>query len=199
MILFLIIEEFEVFRKVDGDTTTEITDTFFVNLFKKWFVFQDSGDPNIEIDDVVVNEGKTKYDGGLSERFSVHTTGKPIMMLSEVIEEVDRLVAYSVDFEVNPKFLVGGDEFEIVQNPDVTNDGDGFIKKIDGGALTDAGIGLTWTTLITDGQAFGTDVDAENNPVPLKIPGPLFSLAFGDPIQENFPSPFILFGKSDIS
>jgi len=194
MIAFLDIEDFSVFRKVDGGVTTEIVDSFFVNLMRKWFIFQDSGDSGIEIGGVEINVGKEEYDDTLSEGFSEEMSGKPIMFTSEVIDGVEHLIAYSLDFEVEPKFLDGGAEFEVSKNPDVTNDGDGFIKKLDGGALSDSDVGLTWVILIDDGQVLDSSGDA----LPLKLPGPIADLAFS-PIQENFPSPFLLFGKKDIS
>ncbi len=142
-----------------------------------------------------LNEGKEVYVDTLSEGFSSKTFGNPIMILSEVIADIERLIAYSLDFEVDPKFLTGGDEFKVVKNPDVINDGDGLIKKIDGGELVDAGVGLTWTILVDDGKV----LDPEN--LDLKIPGPITVLAdtFNPPTQDNFPSPFLLFNQKDIS
>lgn len=208
MLLFLTIENFEVFRKVDGGATTEITDTFFVNLMRKWFTFHESGDDFIRVNAqgefsrgvgglTNIGEGKFEYDGTISEDLSTRMSGKPIMLTSEVIDEVERLIAYTLDFEVDPQFLEGGAEFEVLKNPDVTNDGDGFIKKLDGGELSDPSVGLTWTKLVDDGQV--TEIDAEGVSVPLKLPGPITDLAFGDPTQDNFPSPFLLFRQKDIS
>jgi len=189
MVIFLDIEDFKVFRKVDGGATTEIVDSFFVNLMRKWFIFQDSGDSGIEINGVDVNEGKEEYDDTLSEGFSEEMVGKPIMFTSEVIEGEEHLIAYALDFEIDPKFLDGGSEFEVSKNPDVTNDGDGFIKKLDGGLLSDPNVGLTWTILVDDGQVLQDEL-------PLKLSGPLNDLGSS---QENFPSPFMLFRQKDIS
>jgi len=129
---FLKIETFKSFRKVDGGLDEEITDTFFVNLMKKWFVPLDSGEASTKI----------LYTSILKTVQEDRVGGKPITFTTETISGVVHLVAYVLDYKVDAQVTASFD-----LNPDLTNNGDNKLKRLDGGVLIDPDVGKTWTVL----------------------------------------------------
>lgn len=170
MTIFLDIESFEVRRaKVDG-TDALLTDPFVVNLIKKYFVPIDSG---------AVVTG-INYAFGLSRVQNTNVGSKPYTLTTESIEGEERIVLYALDYLIVPF------GFHAV-NPGVTNDGDNFLKKLDGGEIAAASAGLSWDTLVDDGEVLNA------------VGGSVLTEAPYNSSVQVFPAPFVFFGRKDIS
>jgi len=156
-VTFLAIETFKVFRKrvVSGNTSEgdEITDTIAGKIIEKWFVPYESGDSTIgpEID-------KIQYLDGLTDIQNSIAGGKPLMLTSETIDGQEKIVMYTVDPKLSSLTLVSPGT---VVNPDITDDGNDLIHKLDGGVLADDASGTTWTTIVDDGEVSGPDAGSE--------------------------------------
>lgn len=155
--IFLDITTFELRRLNIGGDDAEITDNYAVNLAMKWLVPEESGDVFLhpffsDLPEEVVGIDPdsdildwNNYSSNLTYS-SFHY--KPWMLTVEEIEDVEHLILYSLDYKLQELFE--GFEFEV--NPDITIEGDGFIRQLDGGVIADAGSGLTWAHLFDGGE-----------------------------------------------
>jgi len=211
MVTFLRIETFKVFRKVVGGATTEITDSFLVNLLRKYFVFVESGNEFLddETEEVfgfrTVFENSHEYNESLTDAQET-ASSNPLMLTVEEVEDdpigapgvkSEHLIGYVLDFVVDSKFISSGVTDDLIpKNPLVLNDGNNLIKQLDGGKIDDTDVGLTWPILIEDGDALGPEGQVTTFP-PLVDEYPLF----GEELDEvlTIPAPFLLFDAADIS
>jgi len=191
-IVFLKIETLKVNRAVAKDppsssVDTEMTDSFFVNLFKKYVAPIDSGgdqgaitgNPDVEpLGAFDYSEDVTDSDGGWTQQFNdQYVAGKPVMLTVEG----DHIIGYTLDYLINETSFVA-------KNPVVNNNGNDRIKKIDGGDVNLDSSGLNWEVLVEDGVV--VDEDGNNILVPAAV--------VTAPTQ-TFPVPFMLYNRADIS
>lgn len=184
-IQFLDIEDFQTRRLVVDGADTEITDTFWKNLHLKYLFILDSGSVIFATD--ALTELPSGNDVGawvttfnfLNYQFPMSVLSKPVMYTTES----GKLVGYTLDFILSDPIGFAG-----VLNPDIDNDGNDFIKRLDGGEIADANAGLTWTVTTDDGVVLDPNKDE------IKV-GPRGT------ISENpvFPNPFLLLGVEDIA
>lgn len=152
---FLVIDTFETRRKVVGDSDDEITDVFFKNLMLKWIFPWQSDDIDAIPNNTKTALGLDNVDDGISheddmtgqQRSNLH--GKPIMITAEPISGDEHIIVYSLD----PTLEEDSDFLTMPLNPDVNDNGNNKIHKLDGGVLADASSGLNWTILKDDGTA----------------------------------------------
>jgi len=153
---FLVIDSFETRRKVVGGSDNEITDPFFKNLMLKWIFpwkSEDLGSIPLETRDVLLIDSDDpegiNHDDDMTSQQNENLQGKPIMITAEQISGAEHIVVYSLD----PTLKEDSEFFEIELNPDVDDNGNNKIHKLDGGVLSDASSGLNWTILKDDGTA----------------------------------------------
>jgi len=153
---FIVIDSFETRRKVVGGADNEITDTFFKNLMLKWIFpwkSEDLGSIPSETLKVLgldnLDEEGLAHEDGMTELQAFNLPGKPLMITAESISGADHIIVYSLD----PTLKEDADEFELPLNPDVNDNGNNKIHKLDGGVLDTANAGLEWVILKDDGTA----------------------------------------------
>lgn len=180
--IFADIESFEFRRLNIGGDDDEITDDFMRNLALKWILPIDSGDTFLhpffsdlpeEVVGIDEDDPILSFSDYESNVIFITVANKPWILTVEEIEDVEHLIMYSFDPE-----LTEGFEFEgFALNPDITIDGDNFIKQLDGGEIADAGSGLEWAHLFDEGTStLATPI----------VPIPLFA-------------PMLFFKREDIS
>ena len=215
MVIFLAISTFKFFRKVVGGATTEITDPIYVPLMLKYHALLDSQQDFFDEEEI---ENATGSPAGFIEEALEYTESvtdiqdahdaNPIMLTVEEIEDdpvgapgvtTDHLIGHSVDFKVNTSvYTLGTGEDEAPLNPAVTNSGNNLIQQLDGGKIDDTDVGLTWTTLIDNG-----DVKAPDGTQIVDLPPAINILPFisGNDLEtvKIIPMPFLLFNQTDIA
>ncbi|KKL71752.1 hypothetical protein LCGC14_2091770 [marine sediment metagenome] len=190
MVIFLDITSFKTFQKVVGGDDTEIVDTTWKNLIRKWTYPLDSGNirfdagaelgPNEDQGEWVTDFGRaSNRERGISRT----VLPKPVMLTGTA----DGILAYTLDFLIDPETSVAGNTAAI--NPDVVNDGLDKLKK-----LTSED-GLTWTVAVDDGVVLDLS-EAELKPNNIKI---LTQGNLDVTKQDVFPVPFLLFNRSNIA
>ena len=156
--IFLDITSFQLRRlNIDG-SDNQITDDYLVNLARKWIVYWDSGDiflapffsdlpPDVSGVQDSALDGGDLVDYSNSNLIYISAQFKPWMLTVEEIDSVEHLILYSLD---NDNEGIA-EEQGFAVNPDITIPGDGFIRQLDGGVISETGSGLTWTHLFDEG------------------------------------------------
>ncbi len=187
MIIFLDITTFKTFRKVVDDTDDEITDTTWKNLQLKWTFPIDAGNvifnadaglgPNEDQGEFIEDAGRaSNRERGISRI----VLPKPAMLTGQS----SKILAYSLDYIIDPVTII---LTPVVINPDVDNDGNDLIRKLE------SEDGLIWTVATDDGTV------EDLTPAELK-PGKINLLTQSlDITQDVFPSPFLLFNRANIA
>ncbi len=188
MVIFLNIETFKTFRKVVDDTDDEITDTTWKNLQLKWTFPIDAGNIIFDADAGLgpdEDQGKWVEDFGRASNrergISRIVIPKPAMLTGQSA----KILAYSLDFIIDPTVIVAT---PVVINPDVDNDGNDLIRKLE------SEDGLAWTVATDDGTVEDLTT-AELKPGKIN----LLTQSLDVTVQDVFPAPFLLFNKANIS
>lgn len=167
---FLAIETFEAYRKTVDGSDTKIDDSDIVSkLLRKWATYVESeGLSTAVLEDILERDRLgVPYQDFLTELQEDITAGKHIMLTVEG----DRLIGYSFDLNFEDDVV----SESLLTNPDV-EPGTEKILRLDGGEITSASSGVSWTITHPDGEA--TD--------PSNV------------VLEN-KTPFLLFDRDDIA
>ncbi len=190
MIIFLDIETFKTFVKTVGGDDTEIVNTTWNNLILKWTYPLDAGNIRFDADAGLgpnEDQGEWVTDFGRASNrergISRAVLPKPVMLTGTA----DKLIAYSLDFKIDPETTVAGNTATI--NPDVTNDGLDKIKKLS------SDDGLVWIVANDDGVVLDLN-EAELKPSNIEI---LTQIDLDVTKQDVFPVPFLLFRRASIA
>ena len=191
MIIFLAIETFKTFVKTVDESDTEIVNTVWKNLILKWTYPLDSGNIRFDADAGLgpnEDEGAWVTDFGRASNrergISRTVLPKPVMLTGTA----DKLVAYSLDFKIDPETTIAGNTATI--NPNVTNDGLDKIKKLS------SDDGLVWIVANDDDGVVLDLSEAELKPSNISI---LTQSDLDVTKQDVFPVPFLLFRRANIA